>query len=275
MNRRAAALALSGVLSGASFGIGVACSSFDSTVETNGTGDAHAVPDAPEASVVDADAGVDATPSPCVGAEQFLCADFNAPPYTKGWTEEQVIDGGTLVLDPSTAVSAPSSLRASVIALDAGGCGAMLTKRVAVTPQQVTLSFALRVDETSNASANVAAIELGGVPGGDGAYFLIIGTDLEAQIAIQVVTHPEDGGIQRTDFVVPFGIPIGEWRAYTMVLALPDGGPDGTISLLVDGSQVLGHPVSLQARRPARARASASRTSRTGSPLTKCTSTTS
>jgi hypothetical protein len=238
VNRRAAFLALSLLLSGGALGVGAACSDFQSAP------DDIVSRDAAEANA--ADAGSDAPSSPCVGAEHFLCADFNEAPHTKNWTEELRTDGGTLGLDPSTSVSPPSSLRASVDELDGGGTGALLMKRVLVTPQQIRLSFALRIDRTARAGANVAAIELGGVPGGDGAYLLISGTDLEATLTLQVVNHA-DGGLDRVSFLVPTGIPTREWRTVTLLLSLPDAGEQGKLSVEVDGVNVIDTDVIMRA----------------------------
>jgi hypothetical protein len=241
--RRAGAITV-GIWSGlGALAIASACTSFESA-------DATSAPDAAEAGAADTgvDVAAEGPSSPCVGAEHFLCADFNAPPYTKGWTEEGISDGGTLELDPSTSVSPPSSLRASVREQDVGA-GAGLTKRLIVKPHELTLSFALRVDETTNAGAAVAAIELGTTEGAEGVHCVISGTALEAQLSVEVVTYG-DGGIQRDLRVVPVPIPTREWHAVTLVLSLPGGGDSGTLKLVLDGTTRLDGPVTLRSSTP-------------------------
>jgi hypothetical protein len=230
VHRRAAFIALSVGVAGA-LRLGVACTEFTAS-DANDANDAS---DAAEASVA----------SPCAVDAHFLCADFNAAPYTKGWSDETITDGGALAIDPSTSVSAPSSLRASLTEVESAS-EAVLTKRILVTPHEVTLSFSLRVDQTKNTAANVASIELGMNSGGDGANLLISGTELETQLKVQVVTH-RDGGLQRDDRVVPVAIKTGEWHAVTMIVSLPDGGEKGTLKVLLDGRGALDGPVTLRA----------------------------
>jgi hypothetical protein len=240
VSRRVAAITIGACFCLGALEMGSACSEFEAA--------APDVTDAAEASVSDAgsgDAAADAPSSPCIGAEHFLCADFNADPYTKGWTQEDRLDGGTLTLDPSTSVSPPRSLAVAISASSGDPIGSSLQKRVAVTPTDITFSFALRVDTTANASVSVASVELGTSPGGDGVFLVMGGTPLEAQLRIDVVTH-RDGGIEY-ELRPLAAIPTNEWHRLAFALSFPGGGEDGDLRVDLDGQTKSNAPVKLRA----------------------------
>ena len=198
--------------------------------------DAAAADGAATDSATDAavDAVGDAPTSPCVGAEHWLCDDFDRdgaltdPPY---WGSESVAgDAASLVMGKPVAPpppSPPNALRATV----GSGEEAAVFKQSVGSTGGLRCDFRLRIDKRGDFGTNLVLLSLAS----NGAYYRLQLVDGQQGDGFSDYGQLLDGGT----FVAqstPHLIATGVWTRISLVVALGTASAHATVT--VDGIDI-------------------------------------